>query len=588
MSVHRAEAPPFQFDDTNPVAAKIENDAMMLRLLRNQVRYTAGLVSTLFPVREELSDKWACDFVNRVVYWRPTLPFPPFRPLAPTEVLFLICHEAGHLNYTGGWVLPEDWSRMKKRAFNMFLNGVEDIRIERLMAREFPGFAEIRPRVNRTFILHHMHRESEEYPIWIQAVYNWIAIENMGEQNGARIGHPEVIRFCLELWKEISLMANSPTTNRLAQALIPIFERIWEEQEKENESRKPGETGHGSGMGGVAGEFEGAGKGFPEQPSEETWDEFPELKDTMTPAEQMEELARSSTGKASEGVRIDLQEAGKAEASARVAARKLETSNRERTEGNGIGDTPGAKHPAGTYWTQTKNAHIREINALAHRLKAVLVTNEAGSWTEGTRRGRLNSRRAKRAVAGNNRIFRKRTEIGSHDYTFGIVVDTSGSMASKVVLGKKACYWALEGLVVIAEALDRAGMKTFVVTHDTDLKSGKQVTQRLADEAEQLGADVWHSTGGTYEAPALIVAEEEFLRSTGHKVLFVISDGKTRSPDHSRSLVQELEKKGVMTIAIGIAIDPPQHHPVRVRISGAPDLQTVLPRLINAIVRKGR
>jgi hypothetical protein len=142
---HRVTRDPYwhPFDPKSDEPIKISG-SIDLRDIRDQVRYTSSLLSSFRPVFEQMGQSWACNFVERIIYWRTTLPYEPFAQLSPKEILFLITHEAGHLNFTGGWKVPEDWSDGKSMAFSTFLNAVEDIRIERLMALEFPGFGEIR------------------------------------------------------------------------------------------------------------------------------------------------------------------------------------------------------------------------------------------------------------------------------------------------------------------------------------------------------------------------------------------------------------------------------------------------------------
>jgi len=598
--------------------------ALDLRRLRDQVRYTASLLSGFRPVYEQLHVLWACDFHERVIYWRPTSPVPPFDVMSPRDILFLIAHESGHLNFTGGWDVPDDWKLNKRMAFKGFLNAVEDIRIERLMGVQFPGFEEIRRPVNNSFLKFHEGSGGEDYAVWHQVGLNWIAIEN---NDKATIGHKESKKFAEDLWPEITRIANADSTQDLSVPLIPIFEMLWQEQdEEEQQKKKDGEPqgnyggslgdpqeGSGGGEGSSEGEggkgeskdgqsgggkksdqFKGIGQGDPfnDEPSKDPRNDRPFDTDTMTREEQLKQIERDSKGAGKRKV-------GEALAGERQAREQAKEDNR-KVQGNspqdGEGGIEAGTEPAGyrkpsNHWALAKDRMDPKIRALSHRLRTVLKNNAMSNWQEGQRRGRLNSHRAYKSQVS-PRIMRKRHSIGSLDYTFGIINDTSGSMQSPQIpyMGKNAklAMVALDATVLVAEALDKANLPYFLIEHCTRLHTVKKFDDKLRPLAENVGADIALSSGGTYEAPALIVAQEEFRKvRSGHKMLFVISDGHTSGIDESVQLVQEMLREGVHVVALGLGIDPPAHHPVRIRVDDLSHLPEMLPKLINEVVRKG-
>lgn len=569
-----------------------------LRDLRSQVRYTAGLISTFRPVYEELSSLWAADIKTRRIFWRATNPYPPFDRVSPRDLLFFIGHEAGHLNFTGGYETPPDWPNAKRAAFHLFWNCVEDIRIERLMAREFPGFGKIRRPVNRDMMAFHDGPHSEQYPAWIQVGFNWMVYEDGPEVRPPTleehweeptVGTRESREFAASTWPAARRIANADTSNQVAQALIPIFEHLWraqEQEEQENSRNGDPQSGFGRSLSGDQGrQFSGAGDGFGEEPSGSPHDDMPHRRDVLTKQEELEALGKASRGDAKRKVEAAAKEGRDKEREANEEIRQIDST----TTDVGIGRDPDHNpRPPADYWLRSKAAMDPYIRALSHRLRSTLKTNLMSDWSEGLKRGGLNPRRARRAVAGNNRIFRKRRDIGSHDYTFGIVCDVSGSMRRPGEDGRRLNDHVLDTCVLMAESLDRAGMNVFIVAHESILCAGKAVRQRLPDVAEQIAADINWSGGGTYEAPALVYSQEQFRQvRSGHKVLFVLSDGQTHSKEHSEQLVRELMREGVRVIGIGLNIDPPDHHPHRIRVDSAAVLPSLLPRLVNEVVRKG-
>lgn len=583
------------------------SSALVLREVRRQVRYVASLVSTRGRIVEEMSDKWAADIVGRVIFWRPTRPWPPFDDLLGVEIRFLTVHEAGHLNFTGGWNEPAEWGIEKRLGFKRFLNGVEDIRIERLEGQDLPGFERIRKQVNRSFGLAHKDLSVEQWAPMDQVWRGWFALENGAEM----YGHPTFIKFAEDTWADVSRMANADCTDDLAQALIPIFDLLWEEQppsqggggDEDGEGQGSGEGGAGEGGGDqeesdggggsdgqeqsdrldqAAQDFKGSGDEFSDEPSKRPYKSPLGSGQEPPTVEQLLEMIKDAAGEdARDAIRDLLDE----------IEEQQDNADRQKdliTGGELAGTKPSSSRPPDDSWDKMRVEMELPIRALAHKLRSVLKTNAAASWTEGTKRGRLNVRRAARAAAGDNRIFRKRTSIGAHDYVWGILPDVSGSMKSNAKDGHPKADHALRATVLLGEAFQRARYGWFVIPWEYALRTRKALYGRLVDVKDQVGADIKHATGGTYEAPALIAAQEEFIgSSSSHKILFVISDGQTGEIHESEQLIAELEEMGVYVIGIGIGIDPPKHHSVKIRVDDAGDLVHQLPRLVNEIARKG-
>ena len=114
----------------------------------------------------------------------------------------------------------------------------------------------------------------------------------------------------------------------------------------------------------------------------------------------------------------------------------------------------------------------------------------------------------------------------------------------------------------------------------------KRISQPLRDYAPQLARSLGRPRGGTYEAPALVWAQDEFKKARGTKVLITITDGETRRPHDSQVVIQELHDAGVRCTAISIKHAVPKHYPHSTRINDAHELVKLLPNIINEVVRK--
>ena len=146
----------------------------------------------------------------------------------------------------------------------------------------------------------------------------------------------------------------------------------------------------------------------------------------------------------------------------------------------------------------------------------------------------------------------------------------------------------LKATVLLGESFEKANMPWFVIPWEYVLREGKGIGDSIRVQKRQVGANIARPSGGTYEAPALVAAMEQFKRvASGHRVLFVLSDGETIQKHESQILADELEDIGVRVIAIGIGIPAPDHHRIQVEIGSADELVDVMPKLVNEIVRKG-
>jgi hypothetical protein len=565
--------------------------ALEMWRFRNEVRYTSSFLSIDGPVHEEPGPNWACDFDKRIVFWRPTSPWPPYDDLTPDEVLFLVGHEAAHLDFTGGWDTPKGWDDEKKLRFCRFVNCVEDIRVERLQGVRFPGFEKMRVPLNSEALLNHRSKSAESYGIPDQVGLSWIALET-GEPG---IGHPSAMGFAEALWPDVSRMCNADSTAQLADAVRPIFELLDEQMEKElGDQLAQGRTEAGNTGTGILGPFgeglkpgdadplKGGGAPFPSKPSDRpTKSPLGRGNRSMAEQEKLDGMSKDAHGRGRKKLKADLTEERE------VGHKSAESA--KMMGGHQAGNRRGNAASPNTQWDSFARMHRGEISALSRRFRAVLKTNAADSYTDGHRRGRLNSRRAPKAVAGNNHIFRQRKAIGAQDYTFGILTDVSGSMkeygSSKY---PKKCTPALIATVIIAEACERNGLGTFVVPWEFVVREWKPLHVPLREKTGQIGADIMKPDGGTYEAPALLVAVDEFARvRSGHKMLFVISDGETRGKSESKTIAEDLEARGVRVVAIGLGVQPASHYSTRVHVSDPGELIEVLPRFINEMMRKG-
>ncbi|NDD55701.1 hypothetical protein EBZ39_17855, partial [bacterium] len=215
--------------DVNQVFDEYTTNAMVMRKARETVRYAGSLVSNNGPIYEQPGENWSAVMETRTIYWRVTNPRPPFNPMGEEQMLMLTVHEASHLNHSGGWITPAD---IDKRRFHMFVNAVEDIRIERLAEKELPGFGPLRRKYNAEAI-----GEIKDTAKGLGVVERvGLAYLTMEENVSIDFLGDDIKQFCEDTWPEVSRIANATNTADLAEMLVPIYrELVGNEQQNEKD-----------------------------------------------------------------------------------------------------------------------------------------------------------------------------------------------------------------------------------------------------------------------------------------------------------------------------------------------------------------
>jgi hypothetical protein len=221
------------------------------------------------------------------------------------------------------------------------------------------------------------------------------------------------------------------------------------------------------------------------------------------------------------------------------------------------------------------------IGPLARRLGMVLRNNAMDAYENGHKRGKLNTRLAYRATAGNPRIFRKRTAVGAKDYTFALLLDVSGSMTNEIEK-------LLRTTIMVGTAFERVGIKTIIIPWHSTLMGIKRAQDPIASAKGFLVNSMSHARGGTTEINALVAAQDELSKVKGLRFLITVTDGQTNFPEQSTLVMRELEDDGVFSVGIGIGMPPPAHYKHGLSVASVADLAIELPRLIGNLVKKGQ
>jgi hypothetical protein len=544
--------------------------ALSLRRIRTAVKQTASLVATGGPIFEEPGPNWAASLQERRIFWRPTKPMGG--TYSANELLALIGHEAAHINWSGGWDVPPSFDPDK---FHRFVNAGEDIRIERLLGLDLPGFPGAKQELYDNAMKHHKDHAEK------LSLIDQVGLSYLGIENGAGpVGSEDAKKFAEATWPKVNRICNANSTERMARMLEAIYKEL---NQAENQDRSPDPSN-------IPGDCDAGGSDSPSENPERS--PIPSKEELEQAKQARQKLERDSIGRLSTKDLLKEMKKGANDQSTkdriqRLIDREQEAEDQgERAKTMQGGHKPGEEHgnyrPDEMIWDGAVDRMRPNINSLSKRLQATLRTNAESDWEPGQRKGQLDPSQAWRSLTGDMNVFRTPTQIGARDYTFAVTIDRSSSQCD-------VAEELLDATALICEGIERAGLGLFAIPWDRGPHVHKPFGQPLKEYKGVLGGAVGRPSGGTYEAPALVIAQQALRTvSSGHKILITITDGATSNQPESETVLAELEHEGVRCIGISVNADyDPTHYPRRFNVPSPAELTQLLPRLVNEQVRKG-
>jgi hypothetical protein len=527
-------------------------DMMRERAISILVKNLASMVSQDGPVRESAGELWAADLDTRTIYWRSTLPGQD-KMVTDDNCMYLICHEAWHLIASSRYDKPKEISKAQEGKFHRLVNAVEDIRIERLAMKRYPGFEAARDATTKD-IMAHLRRNIDGLDPVGQVGLDFILYEQTGKTLGKQYGDKAI-----ELFPLVNKACVETSTQGVADVCYEIWKKLMDETSDDGEDHDP-KPQRGQ-AGGVA-DSTMLVKGDGEFGIEPIWGD---------------KFAGGASGNAKD---FRTQQA--------LADAALDEQNQQDMANNGAGSQAGlgtdTKPPDNNNrdWEAAARKNRGLIQKAERKIAMRLRFNSSDDWTSGLRRGSIDPAALPRLLRGDMGVFTDREEIGKVEYAWGLAVDTSSSQ-------KGRARQLLDCTVIIAESIERCGMPLTICTWDTMLGILKPFDKKLGPYKPALGDKIMRCPGGTTEISGLIPMEQQFQRLGRQipKVLFVITDGATNEKEHSVTMIKELGKQGIHTVGIGVGgIEPPKHHEIAVSFSKPEEIANYVPDLVAEIVRR--
>lgn len=486
-----------------------------------------------------------------------------------------LIHECAHVRHTN----PETLKSLNGFSFHL-LNAVEDVRIEHLMAQEYPGAVYLRTCAETSVLkdldfVRKMKNPFMRYAWgifvrgnlhWNQKSYYLKAEEVLLEEQEKYLPKPLIEESYKLLEKELPKLTSSDDALELSKKLESLFRKAMSQPEgaKNQNSQKSESSGDSSSSDSKEGQngSDNFSSDTQEQSCSQNSKRGSSAYNKLKKAEK--ELDNEENPFDTSKNFQKLMEANRDKtfpSSGRVSSEELGNTSGSVIAGKANSDLPGNSQGFLTNRESTELGKeiISKARAIAPGLKRSLrgltESKSRDAVSIGYSGKKLDSGRLSRLANWDMRIFRKVSETTKRSTAFQILVDRSGSIGTQGIKEEMICASALFEAVSAVPGTNPAisafpGLnKKF---RETVVPHGIKKLDALASE---LGAV--NSAGSTPFLQA--ITEIDFLlrnRPEDRKVLFVITDGRLYAPeDEIEELKRKLRRHNIETCCIGIGKD---------------------------------
>jgi cobalamin biosynthesis protein CobT len=528
-----------------------------------------------------------------------------------------LAHEAAHVRYTDFGVYGV--AAREGPLQETLQNRIEDVRIERALARPYPGTQATIAAVLRRMLAEGRLAapEPSEHPAQVLAAYLLLALrhEVLGQdvlaaeaRKSARVlGQVFPAPFIGRLR---SLMGEVPGLSSTAEAidLARRIRRLVEEeataspppagqpQEEESDDSREGEADggepdreQGQGRHEDGGPESDGSAGTPEADEDGSHEQGSGTDATDQGDEAPGNCAASADGKDADGRRNALAAvlaAGAGDCDGDLFAKVGQLLGTEANGSNAI-RLPLAEDYAGNALAGMRllarvQAESARLNA---RLQGLVQANRMDRPRPVRRGRRLDTRRLHRVVVADDRIFARKGHRVAPDTAVHLLVDLSGSMAAAVDRRDGSVTTrtesALESALALALALDGIAGVTVAVTAFPGRAGRPDRVTRMVRHGQSprvcAGGFIQGARGGTPMAQALWYAAADLLACREERrMLMVLTDGEPDDTPEALRLLGLCRQAGIEAVGVGIGVDVRHLFPTAIEVTEAKDLKGAL------------
>jgi len=504
-------------------------------------------------------------------------------------------HEAGHIRHTDSKLYSDavkEAMRCGDKLMPQIMNALEDVRIERLITKQYPGaktnLKATTKSVNQIYL--DMHKDKPEIADTLSSVgavgITWEGRRRLGYDNALNeeciATLPDDVKQTVEQF--VDMVDGMESTGDMITCARTIAKTIRESNdvpEPVNQGKVDGEEG-----GGFYGEGEGEGN---EVKASDSTDEHVDLEGDIS----MHESEADTDGSQGGGIGAGTTHQGKV---LRDKLTDITPIPVETNIGRILGQTNSADYrsddvhaPYTVSTTESDKYHhasdkkgkyvcdsgydysygvhmgnpsgdkkYQEVinimgsraSVMRRKLERALMSTQMRGWNTGFEHGRFDTKRLVSAYQGNPNVFKMREEVEELDTAVSILVDMSGSMHGKrTLLAQQSCIALAESVHKVGCALEIRGFTNrssfldrshyritgkYSRTDPMDIFVFKTFAEKLMQAKRSLGnlASVQQDYGGqNSDACAVLSSIKSILkRKESKQILMVLSDGY---PAHS-------------------------------------------------------
>jgi cobaltochelatase CobT len=592
----------------------------MLHTLRNALPIVAAALGRKLGVEVGIGGHTACTDGRRI-----QIPDIPDDPASRDLAWGYLAHEAGHVRYTDFAVYT--LAARDGPLQETLQNRIEDVRIERALARPYPGTQATIAAVLRRMLAEGRLAapEPSNHPAQVLAAYLLLALrhEVLGQdvlaaeaRESARVlGQVFPAPFIGRLR---SLMGEVPGLSSTAEAidLARRIRRLVEEeataspppagqpQEEESDDSREGEADggepdreQGQGRHEDGGPESDGSAGTPEADEDGSHEQGSGTDATDQGDEAPGNCAASADGKDADGRRNALAAvlaAGAGDCDGDLFAQVGELLGTQASASSAI-RLPLAEDYAGNALAGMRL--LAQVQAESARLNARLqglVQASRMDRPRPVRSGRrLDPKRLHRVAVADARIFASKAHRIAPNTAVHLLVDLSGSMHATVHRADGSqttrASSALESALALALALDGIPGVTVATTAFPGRAGTADRVTRMVQHGQSpracAGAFIQSARGGTPMAQALWYAAAELLACREERrMLMVLTDGEPDNTPEALRLLGLCRQAGIEAVGVGIGVDVRHLFPTAIEVREAKDLKRELFRVAERLL----
>jgi cobaltochelatase CobT len=566
----------------------------MLHTLRNALPIVAAALGRKLGVEVGIGGHEACTDGRRI-----QIPDIPDDPASRDLAWGYLAHEAGHVRYTDFAVYT--LAAREGPLQEVLQNRIEDVRIERELARPYPG-----TRMSIATVLRRMLVEGRmaapaptDHPAQVLAAYLLLALrhEVLGQAILAEEARkaPDTLEQVFPapfIARLRNLMDEVPGLTSTAEA-VDLAQRIRRlVEEKAEASPPPAARPQEEQSKAMPEGTPGAGEHGPDQGTDRHDDGDPESDGSGSTPEGDEapgKCAGSADGKDADDRRDAIAAvlaAGPGDCDSDLFAQVGELLGTEADASNAI-KLPQPEDYAGNALAGMRLlARVQAESAkLSARLQG-LVQASRMDRPRPLRSGRsLDPKRLHRVAVADERIFARRAHRIAPNTAIHLLVDLSGSMHGTVhhgdgTLTTRAAS-ALESALALALALDGIPGVTVATTAFPGRAGTADRVTRMVQHGQSpracAGAFIQTARGGTPMAQALWYAAADLLACREERrMLMVLTDGEPDDTPEALRLLGLCRQAGIESVGVGIGVDVRHLFPTAIEVTEAKDLKGAL------------